>query len=283
MINNNYQHNQIGAIYTTVSGGKTHIAADDRYIGSVESYNNGITRFFAWLFDSSTTVNFDGKTRSVNKKSYQQLLHSLASTNTQLMNLSERSVFRRVAEAGTLPDWNMKMRDAISDADRQSLFRKLAHAISSGNTDKAVQMIGKGAALDLPYYDRGITGPSFYTDTDGLKSASRHKFTVFKATPLMQAAMKANQTVVNRLIAAGANLDVTGHQYTFERTITDVRQNLDFVLEPTVHFRSRRHPHTHVDYHPRLRQRTTVVTEDTRSDERLYRFSNGVNVAQSKA
>jgi hypothetical protein len=57
--------NTINHIYTTVSGGRVHVAADAKYLGSVNSYNNFFTQFFAWLFGYSMRVDFDGKERSV--------------------------------------------------------------------------------------------------------------------------------------------------------------------------------------------------------------------------
>ena len=73
--------NQINSIYTTVSKGQVHIAADAKYIGSVDSYNNWFTQFFSWLFGRSMTVNFDGKVRSLNKESYTNLIRSFTQNN----------------------------------------------------------------------------------------------------------------------------------------------------------------------------------------------------------
>jgi len=176
--------NQINSIYTTVSKGQVHIAADTKYVGSVDSYNNCFTQFFAWLFGRSMTVNFDGKVRSVNKESYTNLIRSLTQ-NDQINDIRQRSIFRPIAEAATLPQSNLKMRDVITSDDRQALFQKLAIAISRGDTTKALLMIGKGAELDTVYYDRGQLYPSFSRDTSDLDSNSRYNFTVFKAAPVL--------------------------------------------------------------------------------------------------
>lgn len=266
--------NKINTIYTTVSKGQTHIAADNKYIGSVDSYNNCFTRLMAWIFRQSVTVNFDGKVRSVNKESYRNLLLSLRRENEIVKTFSDGHFFRGIAESGKLPEGNVKMRDVISDSDRLSLFQKLAQAISYGNTDKALLMIGKGAALDIPYYERAGFGPSFGSDTANLSGERSYKFTVFKGTPILQASIKANHTVVNRLKEAGANLNTTGKQYIFERRITDVQRNLNFSLEPTFHHHyHKRYTHTHMSYQPRIRERTTIFTEDTRTEHRDYKLN----------
>jgi hypothetical protein len=266
--------NKINAIYTTVSYGRTHIAADNKYIGSVDSYNNCFTQLFAWIFRQSMTVNFDGKVRSVNKESYRNLLLSLKKENEVVRAVSNCHFFRKVAENAKLPQGNMKMRNMISASDRYSLFRKLANAISRGDTDKALLMIGKGAALDIPYYERTGLPPSFKTDTADLSGERRYKFNVFKATPILQASVKANEVVVHHLKEAGANLSVTGQQYTFERAITNVERNLDLSYEPTfqVHrYGCRRQ--TYVGYRPIIREQTTIRTEDTRTRPVDYKLN----------
>ena len=125
--------NQINNIYTTVSRGQVHIAADAKYIGSVDSYNNCFTQFFAWLFNRSIAVNFDGRVRSVNKESYASLIHTLSD---RVNDVSQCRIFRSVAETATLPANHLKMRDVIESVDRQALFRKLAIAITQGDIPK---------------------------------------------------------------------------------------------------------------------------------------------------
>lgn len=273
--------NQINSIYTTVSKGQVHIAADTKYIGSVDSYNNCFTEFFAWLFGLSMTVNFDGKVRSLNKESYTNLVRSLIQNN-EINDICQRSMFRPIAEAAKFPQGNLKMRDVITSKDRQALFQKLAIAISRGNTTKALLMIGKGAELDTEYYDRGQLYPSFSRDTSDLDSTSRYGFTVFKAAPILQAARKSNVRICQFLKDAGANLSVSGKQYSFKREITNVNSRLEFGVEPrwVPH-----HYHTNdskgnerdsvryrMEYRPQLRERTIVTTQDSRSGEKNYQL-----------
>lgn len=239
----------INNVYTTISQGRTHIAADTKYIGSLNTYNNCFSRFFACLFCRSRIVEFDGKIRSVNKKSYQNLLRSLLSQE-QIEGLGQERMFRKVAEQSKLPTGNVRMRDAISHSKRQALFQKLVMAISTENTTEALLMIGKGAELDGPYYERERLNPTFQSDSDDLVS-KRYRFTVFKAPPIMQAAKKGNRILVTRLKEAGANVTATGQEYRFKRDMTSVQ------------------------HHPGLRGETvTILTKDKRINKQDYKLED---------
>lgn len=274
--------NQINSIYTTASKGQVHIAADTKYIGSVDSYNNCFSQFFAWLFRCSVKVNFDGKVRSINKEGYTNLIWALTQNN-EMNDIRQYRIFRPIAEAATLPTGNLKMRDVISSKRRQSLFKKLAIAISQGDTTKALLMIGKGAELDIAYYDRNQLHPSFSSDSSDLNSTSRYTFTVFRAAPILQAARKGNTIVCQFLKEAGANLSVTGKQYTFKREITNVDSRLELVVEPRLvphHYHTKDlngNDHVSVrplmEYRPALQERTIVTTQDSRSGEKNYQLN----------
>ena len=275
--------NSINCIYTTVSGGRLHIAADAKHVGTIDSYNNCFSQFFAWLFCRSMTVIFDGKARSVNKQSYTHLIQSL-NKNDQIKDIYNRSVFRSILETATLPTGNVRMRDVITSQDRNTLFRKLSFAIAQGDTTKAMLMIGKGAEVDTAYYDRGTLPLSFTAVTSNLGN-SRYTFTAFRGTPILQAARKGNQQVCQFLKDAGANLSIIGEQCTVKREITSVNTYQELVYEPELvphHHHSRdakgrdreivRHE---VEYQPQWRKRTIVNTQDTVSNWKTYRLNLG--------
>lgn len=277
--------NNINTIYTTVSNGQTHIAADTKYIGSVDSYNNGFTQLFAWTLGRSINVNFDGKVRTLNKESYENLIRNLAQSNL-FGGIDQYTQFRPVAENVALPNTNMKMRDVITNEDRNVLFQKLAQSISSGNTTKALLMIGKGAELDKAYFERNDRYPSFYSDTEGLFSETRYAFNVFHAAPIMQAAKKANSKVVEFLKEAGANTTSVGQEYAFKREIVDVQRNLEFTYEPRFvphhhHHHGYHHTDHRLEYRPALRERTTVLTQDSRDIKTNYKLDNDLNLVSA--
>jgi hypothetical protein len=272
----------INHIYTTVSKGQIHIAADTQYVGSVDSYNNFLTQFFNWATGRSMTVQFDGKTYSVNKESYTRLIQGLMKT-ADITDVAKYSLFRPVAESVQLSNNNLKMRDVIAIEDRRALFRQLAYAIANNNTTAALAAIGEGAELDTSYYDREGMCPSFYNETAGLNSQSAYAFTVFHATPLLQAALKGNKIVCDFLQKAGANASITGKKYQFKREILGVDRSLEWVpaVRMVPHHHEKVHPcghrSEHIEYkpeiHSELRDRVIVATQDSRGPEQHCQFS----------
>lgn len=270
-------NNNIQTIYTTISDGQTHIAADTNYIGSVNSYNNRFTQLFAWIFRLSISVNFDGKFRSVNKTSYQNLLRHLTHLN-KIEDLSQFTTFKNVAKKVKLANHELKMRHAISKADSHALFVKLAEAISKGDTAKALLMIGKGAELDEKYFHRSQMGPAFTSDNEHLYSAVECSFKVFHAAPIMQAVKKANKVVSDFLIEAGASTESTGKAYTFTRNVSQGLPYQEIVYEP--HYRIGYQPHHRIGYHcgrhpgrrggvyyaPTIATRIPIIINDSRSE-----------------
>lgn len=275
--------NQINSIYTTLSGGQVHIAADTKYIGSIASYSNCFFKFFAWLFGRSMSVNFDGTIRTVNKKSYTDLIRSLTSVD-KINEISQYTLFRPIAEKGSLPNTSLKMRDVITRSDRLELFEALGTAISNGDTTTALLMIGKGAELDRPYFDRQAPfGAAFCRETEDLTRNHKYCFTVFKAPPILQAARKANLVVCKFLQEAGANLSCKGYGYLFEREITNVSTRSHMELQPIIV------PHAYqgkdkqgkdviltrpwLTAYPVLKEETVVDIKDTRSNVKSYQLS----------
>src|SRR4051812_32931951 len=267
----------INHIYTTVSKGQIHIAADTKYIGNVDSYNNFMTQFFNWATGRSMTVNFDGKTYSVNKESYTRLVQGLMQTAV-INDIAQYSLFRPVAEKSSLPTNNLKMRDVIAIEDRQALFRQLATAIAAGDTTTALTAIGEGAELDTPYYDREGMQPSFYDETADLSPHSPYSFTVLHAAPILQAAKKGNTAVVQFLKEAGANSSTQGKRYQFKREIIGVDKRLEWgaELKWVPHHYEKEDAfgckHKYVEHKPEwqptLRDRVAIFTQDSRINER---------------
>ena len=210
----------VNTVYTTIDRGSTHIALGKNYLGSVNSYNNWVTRLFAWILNRSMTVDFEGKARSVNKKSYLELAKGLLNKpELTIQEIAQHKVFKTFSDGITLPSDPKMMRKAISVEKSHKLFRKLAIAISKTETDKALKQIGKGAALDTKYYVRTGHGLSFDSDTSGLGSDWIGTLPVFEGTPILVAANEGKTSVVNRLREFGADINVTAHHYTFTREI----------------------------------------------------------------
>lgn len=214
----------INKINTTVSNNRVHIAADSHYIGSVNSYNNFFTKLFSRIFQRSMSVDFEGKIININKNSYLKFIRRVLSNNIKLKNFNECRVFRNITEMKEFKKQNVLMRSAISKKTADSLFRKLAQAIAKEDTAQALTMIESGAVLDTPYFfNKSNAKVTFNSDTDNLYPENkRYKFTIFKGTPLLMAAMMSNHTIVKKLKEFGANTTLQGQQYIFKRTILSV-------------------------------------------------------------
>jgi hypothetical protein len=222
--------NSINSVCTTVSQGKVYVTANNKYVGELNHYNNFFTKFFAWLFGSSVSVDFDGKVRSINKASYVKLLSDLKVDNQTINKIGSHSKFKSIIQAAHLPATDQKMRNVIASSDRTALFKKLAIAISEGDVEKALLMIDKGASLEQTYYQTYRTGstdrPAFHHDDAHYSGFMRHcQFTVFCGTPILQAAKKDLKKVYEHLKDMGANLSAQASEYEYTRTITSVTNN----------------------------------------------------------
>jgi hypothetical protein len=129
-------------IYTTHDSGKLHIAIDNNYLGSVNTYNNFFTRFFAGLFNTSMEIIINNKKRIVNISSYRKLLKKV---NKNLIP-SECKNFNEVAPLKITDSYSL-MNFHLSKKKRRELFRKLVYALVNEEIEKARKLVGKGANL----------------------------------------------------------------------------------------------------------------------------------------
>ncbi len=254
-------------IYTTVSWQRLYIAKDFHYVGNVNSYNNCITQFFAWLFGLSMTVDFGGEEYSVDKRSYIRLINSIG-TSATIENVVQYKIFQPNL-VGPSQESLSKMRDLIDPQDSRALFRKLAKAIEDGNSTEATAMIYRGAQLDTSYYVREGNLLSFGSVTEDLKQEQAYSFNVLYGPPIVQAANKANDLVVGALRKAGVN-SCTGKKYIFRRQILGVRRRHE--IQPVW---SQVAPGRY-GYTLGLSERSTVHVQDEEENKVSYRV-NGDN------
>jgi len=210
-------------VYSTYSNGRLHIAANKDYVGSVNVYRNWLTRFVTKILGFSTRIDFGGKAQIVNKKSYVKLLKKLGNESVRLSNINGYNDFKQVLEKSTILSGQM-IRNAIDNKKKRLLTRRLATSILSGQNQRAIKMIAKGADIDRVYYSReGTKGKVipivFDSDTQGLKESWAYKFNVFKGAPILHAAKLNRTEIVNRLIDWGANSKACAKEYTFKRKI----------------------------------------------------------------
>lgn len=232
MINNDI------TIHTTIDKGKTHIAADENYIGSVGSYNYFFTRLFARLFNIATKIDFDGTCHWVNKKDYIKLLSELTSSDVKLCELRDYNLFKNKVPANYTS--RNRMRHFISKGKSRELFRKLAYEIRKGHYGTAKKLIGKGADLDRYYVERYdldhnklINKIAFKKILDGLSKNYAWDLDVFKGTPLHHLAAKQDSEEKIKLydyfvqFGAKENLNCKTFRYKGESKGFRYRQSMD--------------------------------------------------------
>jgi len=213
-------------IYSTYSNGRLHIAANKDYVGSVNVYRNWLTRFVTKISGFSTRIDFGGKAQIVNKKSYVKLLKKLGTEGVRLSNINGYNDFKQVLEKSTIPSGQM-IRNAIDNKKQRLLTRRLATSILSGQNQRAIKMIAKGADIDRVYYSREGTirkaNPlAFDSDTQGLKEGWAYKFNVFKGSPIFHAAKLDRTEIVKTLMHWGADKEAVGEEYLFKRKIIGI-------------------------------------------------------------
>ncbi|QLH35546.1 MAG: hypothetical protein HWD61_04875 [Parachlamydiaceae bacterium] len=111
--------------YSTVDHHRLHLADENsRYIGNINCYNNFLTRFFSKMFGKALTVDFHGKMRTINVKSYIKFLksHGLMANSENILNFAN---FSQVLKRQN--DWSQGgfMRDFISKPKTHKLFKNL--------------------------------------------------------------------------------------------------------------------------------------------------------------
>ncbi len=139
-------------IITTRSQGRTHIADELDYLGSVNSYNHLITRLFAKIFRKSIVVDFSGKKRSLNKKSYYKHLKTLGIASLDISHSTNYSAITQNLDLSATTK-GKKMRDHIAPKDREKQSLKLARAIyKTKDENKACRAVYKGADPNTYFY-----------------------------------------------------------------------------------------------------------------------------------
>lgn len=225
-------------VYTTVDGGRTHVAFDQCYQGSINSYNNWFTKFFAKLFGKTIDVAIGGKTRRLNKNSYLKFLNSHGNAIgkkdlKQFCDFSTASVKNVIQNHGY-------MRDNISRTKSQKLYRKMVGALAKNSVSeyRVRKLVGRGAEIQKPFWIREGRGISFGSINQGLPT-NKLKFKAQQLTPALLASKKGLKSLVGFMHKYSPNLrQDTGKEVVFKREITGVdrRENVDIEarLNPVV-------------------------------------------------
>jgi hypothetical protein len=258
--------------FSIVEDGVLHVAFDRWYQGSIDSYTNVFSRFFAWLFRFSTVVVIDGKNRSVNKKSYLAFLKSIGGFDGSKAKASNYKNLSQIIGAHHRSDCASSMAQHLSPSKIRSLTSKMIRALREKNGDRLHTYLGKGANPNQFFWHRAYDQRTLFFPGEGkyaeLAPTAIQPTSISLYTPLLYAAREREQSLTSLLRHFGANQHAQGEAGTIERKILHVRTDAHVEYNPrtVVHVR-----HTHKGDRAIVREvpgfdqcTTTIVTfEDT--------------------
>ena len=217
---------------TTVDEGRLHVASGTQYQGSIDSYNNFVTRLSRFLGYSSY-VTIDGQAHCVNNKSYVEFLHTLGAQNASLDNLSE---YRNLDTANvTLLKNRGPMRTHLTASKTNELGQDLIAAIRHLDVGKSQKLLSQGANPNRAFWIRDYDGNISF-DAQFNNDLPQRKINSFRATrfnPVLLAASRCQDIIVEDLKRYGADVNFIGKRFNFSRDIVDVSTN--YSLQSAMH------------------------------------------------
>ena len=209
-------------IFTTVEGGRLHVGVDEHYTGSVSSYNNFFTKFFAKVFGWSKEITVNSKVRHVNKTDYAKWLNN--NTAQAEVSASELTGYLDVNSLELRPsDTQGHMRDHISASKARKLFEKMVRAlVEKRDEEAAIKYAGKGADLDREFWIREGFGLSFEGVDANLPENKAVDFKAWRFTPLLYAQEMRRFSFSDFLMRCNTNSFAVGQEVQFTRRIMEV-------------------------------------------------------------
>lgn len=214
-------------ISTVLSQKRLHIAHDADYQGNINSYNNWVTKSFSKLFKLSTTITINNETKCVNKKSYLKLLPELG------VNVPEGASVKAYRNFDGLTCAYLKnrglMRQHISSNKSNALGYQFVHAIVANDMQRATHLIGKGANIDLRFWQREESRITFSDDvTYGLPYRTLIPYKATRFTPFLFAVSKNNKHLIDLLENYKANTGILGEKIKVNRKITKIYSDASY-------------------------------------------------------
>lgn len=265
------------SIQSTVDNGRLHLSYDGLYIDSIDSYNNWLTKLFAWAFGWSLSVTINGKTHSLDKADYAKWINSHTNridvtkeTAKEFANFCLLQITRPADNASPI-------NRHLSASKTQSLFYKLVRSMhQKRDFDAAKKYVNKGAQLNQMFWTRGGYGLSFGSMKHGLPD-KRIEATFCHYTPLLYATHQNQPQLAELMRRSGANHNTTGERIEFSRSLVQIDPHTS--LEPTVEFVRNRRParqHHGNNYHreAHLNVRTQIIAKfedkETKTHDLVY-------------
>lgn len=203
--------------FSSVSRQRTHIAKNEKYLGSVNSYNNFFTKFISHLFRLAVDVEVGGKKRRLNKKSYVKFLAHLR------VEKSKENLPKSLEKlALSIPRERRLMRNYLSASKVERLTKRLLHALARGNSEMAFHLAGKGADINRHFWDRGCYGMGLGGQKEGLPlRAIKADFTLH--TPFSYTSLHTMPHTFHLIKKLGGDRGFQGDIVQFQRKIDNTQ------------------------------------------------------------
>ena len=212
----------ISTIYTTVDRGRLHIAYDADYQGSINSYNNFFTKFFANLFHLSIDVTINDKVRRLNKKSYLKFLHKHDVSVASLKGLAR---FAHLEPSQRLTNLG-RMTGLLSKQKVKHLTAKMISSLVQNKAPHVMKTLGRGADPNQLFWIRGCDKNPIPILEDneanlgqGLQFKKIDKFLSENFTPFLYAISRGQDEIRTALVSLGSEQKTPGKRVSFEREI----------------------------------------------------------------
>lgn len=284
----------MNTLYATKDNGRVHVAINEYYQDSVNSYNNFITRGITKLFGFSTDVTINGKSRCLNKKSYVKLLSTMGVAEASAQTLDNFKDFNAI-QFKPVTDRGF-MRSHLSAAKTDKLGRKLVEAmVLKNDAFLAGQVLGKGASVNQHFWIRGFNNSiSYHSKLNyGLPHQKINPFQATNYTPFLYATITHKQGLAALLKKYGADTTQPGQVVTFSRELLASKIDTSFVPTYTPGYITH-HPHHHhghhhhhgTKYHPGhygldMVQKQTLTFLDTYANAQTLHYHEPSNTVQS--
>ena len=216
------QQAQKSQLYATVDGGRLHVGLDEHYVGSIDSYNNFITKFVANLLGWSTQITVDGKTRHVDKADYTKSANNntahTTATKDALAGFADLHLLEVKVKEG--PE---RMRDYLSTGKSRRLFEKMVVAMCvNKDFEAAKKYASKGANLDDYFWIREGYPIALTTLKADLADDKAIDFRAGYYTPILYAAEKNNKVFCDLLRKLKASFVAQGQYVQFVKKIAEI-------------------------------------------------------------
>lgn len=263
----------------TVDGGRLHVSYEGLSLGSIDSYNNFLTRGVASMYNWSVTRVINGKSRDLDRADFAKWI----SKHTIEKGVTEQNVdqFKNFHAIKIKPDRAAPTaQSCLSPSKIEKLTQKLIKSLYEGKFEKAEKCVLQGAKLDRVFWTRGKLGLCF---ADPMKGFANEAIDVEirTYTPLLLAGEKKAWRLCEYMKKLGAETQAVGEVKRFTRTIVKHNEHRNLELMPVVRRDEKGNVSSGTHLGTRITQ--TLLFEDAVCKQSEIVFSPEANVSIERA